>query len=416
MHLRCAWRCTRRARVVASAALTAMWLLVGCTTKGTGPTTTATAATATIAALEGYHVYRGNTHSHTTYTSSHGLKPPANGTPAEHHAHAKVAGFDFYATTDHSQEVALADDSPTSPAWLDTKAAARAATSADYVGLAGFEFSENDGAAVNPHPGQGHINVIGSDGHLNAAAPGVDVPALYAWLATAKPSGDWPVVASFNHPAVAQYHDWDYRTPAATETVSLLEVLNHKTVREDAFRAANNHGWKVAPTCGIDNHAFWLPSDPRPCVGVLAAALTPKAILEAMHERRTFAALDGDVVLAYTANGRIMGSTLERPATLDLVVSASDPDKNDPAGSLTRIEVVDGTGALVASEDLSTYSTTWKVTVPVAGRAFVYVRLFDRGSGGAPIAWAAPVWTGFPPSAPPPPSDATPEPPRPPDG
>src|SRR6476620_11156990 len=57
-----------------------------------------------------YHFYRGNTHAHTSYTVSHGDQvknndPSRNGPPKEHHQRAKAAGYDFYATTDHSQEV-----------------------------------------------------------------------------------------------------------------------------------------------------------------------------------------------------------------------------------------------------------------------------------------------------------------------
>ena len=137
-----------------------------------------------------YHIYAGNTHSHTVYTWSHGeqfaktkeesgqKKVPGisvspegvqfpskfqkvipdwqkhQGPPAKHFALAKANGFDFYAVTDHSQEAAFAPTSPTNAAWLATKREAAEATDGTFVALAGFEHSENNG----PN-GVGHLNV-----------------------------------------------------------------------------------------------------------------------------------------------------------------------------------------------------------------------------------------------------------------
>jgi hypothetical protein len=196
-----------------------------------------------------YFVYRGNTHSHTSYTSSHGSVAPAQGPPSEHHSRAKAAGFDFYATTDHSQEVAFNPTSVTNPAWVDTKNAAAAATDSTYVGLAGFEHSEND----NHASGDGHINVINSNAYTDASDAGMDLPAFYAWLGNAAANGSDPVVASFNHPGTAQYGNWANRTAAATNVITLLEVVSSgDTSKEASWRAANNAGWKVGATCGID--------------------------------------------------------------------------------------------------------------------------------------------------------------------
>src|SRR6478672_4591892 len=87
-----------------------------------------------------YHIYRGNTHTHTIFTASHGdhlvaakktgeeksesglqidpqgVQRPAKGMvrkanwqafqgePAEHFARARTNHYDFYITTDHSQD------------------------------------------------------------------------------------------------------------------------------------------------------------------------------------------------------------------------------------------------------------------------------------------------------------------------
>jgi hypothetical protein len=347
----------------------------------------------TFAAAPIFNVYRGNTHSHTTYTSSHGLKPPDNGPPNEHHARAKAAGFDFYVTTDHSQEVAFEPTGVNNPAWVDTKRAAAEASDPTYLGLAGFEHSENNGG---PNPGQGHINVINSNAYLDALEKGIDLPFLYRWLATAAPNGSGlPVVASFNHPGVGQYREYGYRTDAVTDIITMIELINGaRTSYESSYREANNYGWKVAPTVGLDNHAFWGITNLDARVGVLATGRTKAEILDAMKNRRTFASYDRNLTLRYTANGLVMGSTLSKPPSIKFVITADDPDTSDEGDRLTLLEIVDPFGQVVASTTLSGYSTVWTPpAIPVLDRKYFYVRVTNAGSGNVPMAWAAPVWT-----------------------
>ena len=184
--------------------------------------------------LPQYHIYAGNTHSHTANTWSHGeqyakakleegtskkagakkkvLRPDwqkHQGPPSAHYALAKSNGYDFYCTTDHSQEAAFQPPSPTNAAWVAAKRDAAEATDGGFVAIAGYEHSENNGPK-----GTGHINVINSSEYLNALAAGIDLPALYKWLKTVPPNGDGPVVASFNHPGARGYNDWAYCDPA----------------------------------------------------------------------------------------------------------------------------------------------------------------------------------------------------------
>ncbi|HEY1110453.1 MAG TPA: hypothetical protein VGE76_17520, partial [Opitutaceae bacterium] len=351
-----------------------------------------------------YSVYRGNTHSHTTYTSSHGQVPPGNGPPSDHFAQAKAAGYDFYVTSDHSQEVAFDPTSGTNTAWVATKNQAAAATDSTFVALAGYEHSENNGDSQGPSPGNGHINVINPNTYLDALESPVDLPYLYNWLtSTAQPNGSGlPIVASFNHPGVNQYNNWAYRAsyPGIEDIITLFEIINsnsYSTGREDAFRAANNAGWKVAPTAGNDNHGFWGITNHSSRVGVLATSLTKAGILDAMANRRTFCSTDVNMTLHYTGNGVIMGSTLGSPSTITFVVTASDPNTGDTADRITKIDVVDPSGTVVAtSGTISTHSTVWTSSaVSVSGKKYFYVRAYNGDSSTVPVACAAPIWTGL---------------------
>ena len=321
--------------------------------------------------LFGYHLYAGNTHAHTSFTWSHGeqwisakpepgekkaagiyrkdgaqypakslvLKPDwqkHQGPPAAHFALAKANGYDFYVTTDHSQEAGFQPPSTANPNWSATLHAAVDATDAQFVALAGYEHSENDGP-----DGMGHINVINSAEYLNALAKGIDLQYLYQWLKTARPNGDGPIVASFNHPGPRQYNDWAYRDPEITDIITLLEVINsNNKIHYQAFINALDKGWKVSPVCGNDNHGFWGITHHKSRTFVLATERTKAAILEAMKHRRTYASLDQNVRCAYTVNGSIMGSTLARSDVFEFDISIGDPDVNEPRDMITKIDIV----------------------------------------------------------------------------
>lgn len=381
---------------------------------------------------EEYHIYAGSTHAHTQFTWSHGeqwagkdpgeaketlqrnsdgiqrppkgakLKPEwqkVQGPPAEHFARAKATGlYDFYVTSDHSQDEPLTPASPDNPNWVATGRQAAAATDASFVALRGYEHSENDGPG-----GKGHLNVINSAEYLNALAPGVTLPKLYAWLQHVPSAGDGPVVAVFNHPGVHQYNDWADRDEGVTDIITMLEVINsNKAKHEEGFIAALDHGWKVSPVCGNDNHGF--TGIPRHAARtfVLAKERTKAAILDGMKHRRTYAALDRNIQCRYTANGAIMGSTLDRPDTLAFAIAISDPDTSEPKDRVTKLDIVTEGGAVVETyEPTPAHAVTWSPTIRNATKKYYFVRVWSASGGNTPeakperpVAWLAPVWTG----------------------
>ena len=199
------------------------------------------------------------------------------GPPAAHYALAKSKGYDFYVTTDHSQEVPFQPPSRTNATWVAAQREAAEATDGDFVAIAGYEHSENNG----PN-GTGHLNVINSSEYLNALAPGVDLPCLYKWLKTVPPNGEGPVVASFNHPGARGYNNWAYCDPQVADILTLLEVINsNNKIHYEAFVNALDKGWKVSPVCGNDNHGFWAIAHHTSRTFVLATARTKAAILDA---------------------------------------------------------------------------------------------------------------------------------------
>lgn len=415
----------------------------------------ATVAPAQKQAAPAYHIYTGNTHSHTQYTWSHGeqwtksdcagilvyaakpdqpfvslwddgyvksktcpgiyvidgLQYPApgmrlrenwqevQGPPSKDYEVARAKGMDFEVTTDHSQEAVFWPEGGKSAAWQTTLKQANAATDAQFVAIPGFEFSENDGPG-----GTGHINVINSAEMLNALAPGVDLPKFYKWVSAAKPAGPGPVVAVFNHPGEKQYDDWAGYSLAANRVLTMLEIINsNKNIHYQGFVRALDKGWKLSPVSGLDNHGLTGLEKGSSRTFVLATSRTRAAILEAMQQRRTYASLDSNIQCRYTANGRIMGSVLAPAKSYRFAIHISDPDTQKPADKITKIDIVTDHGEVVQTytPDTPAYTADWSPVIEDAHSHYFFVRVWNAGGGDAPgadaskpVAWLAPVWTG----------------------
>ncbi|MDF3076793.1 MAG: hypothetical protein K0S09_682 [Sphingobacteriaceae bacterium] len=376
-----------------------------------------------------YQIYAGSTHAHTAYTSSHGanlqhlpnekkflfidsnsvghainsvpVKDPekAQGPPSAHFALAKSLGYDWYVTTDHSQEPSFYPTSPNAPDWIASHNQAKAATDKNFVAISGYEHSENNGPGAT-----GHLNVINSRSYLNALAPGMDIKYLYKWLDTVSSYDGNPVVATFNHPSAKGYDNWAYRDPKVTDIITMLELINsNKNIHYDGFVNALDAGWKVSPVCGNDNHGLEGIKNSKSRTFVLATAKTKAAILDAMKNRRTYAALEGNIQCRYTVNGEIMGSTLKSPTSFKFDIQVSDPDVSDPKDKITRIDIVKDNGTVVETYNvpIPAHSVKWSPTITDAANKYFFVRVWSDGGADAgkvdatkPIAWLAPVWTG----------------------
>lgn len=374
-----------------------------------------------------YHIYAGNTHSHTIFTSSHGaqldhlkgfakfmtvdsagvshaincvLKPDwqkIQGPPSAHFTLAKASGYDFYAVTDHSQEADFHPTNPNNAAWLTTQKAAEATTDNNFLALRGFEYSENNG----PN-GNGHLNVYNTSTYLNALELGNELQTFYKWLENANPNGAGAVVACFNHPGADQYNKWDYRDPKVTDIITMLEVINSNNgIHYAAFINALDKGWKVSPVCGNDNHGLGGITTQTSRTFVLATDKTKAAILDGMKNRRTYASLDHNIQCQYTVNGQLMGSTLKGDKEFKFNISISDPDTNNPQDKITKIDIVKDGGEVVQTYNVPTpdYSVQWSPEIKDAAGKYFFVRVWNAGGGDAPkadpqkpIAWLAPVW------------------------
>lgn len=329
----------------------------------------ALAITAVSAAVaDDYNYYFGNTHSHTYYSDG-------AGTPTDHYHLAKACGYDFYAVTDHSQMLTALE-------YSDTKQQADTCTDDTFVAIAGFEYTAS----------AGHIAVLNSQDYLNASQPGVNLPVLYDWLTTNQPT---PVAAEFAHPDTWSFDNYAYLTALRRDGVTMYEMINLMAgdLHYSGFLTALNKGWRVAPVAAEDGHGTNRIASDEFRTGVLATSLTRESILQAMRARRVYCTWDSNLRLAFSANGQIMGSVLQKPSALSFSISATDPDTSSSGDCITRIEIVGDNGVLVDSQTFSAHSVTWDVACPAVYN-YYFARVWTADKGDGPTAYSAPIWTG----------------------
>ncbi len=373
-----------------------------------------------------YNIYSGNTHSHTSYTWSHGnhleripdqgkymnidsthssryinmtLKDDwqlYQGPPSEHFAIAKANDYDFYITTDHSQEAAFRPTGGDNGAWSKVKDEAYKATDSTFVALTGYEHSENNGPGA-----QGHINVINTSEYLNALEPNVDLPTLYEWLKKIPSNKEGPVVATFNHPRPGQYDNFAHRDSEVTEIITMLEVINsNKQIYLQGFIEALDKGWKVSPVAGNDNHNIAGITNHTSRTFVLAPEKTKTSLLDAMKNRRTYASLEKNIRCIYFVNGHIMGSSISPEKSFKFDIKIEDPDTNNPLDKITKIEILkDGGEVVKVYEPEPSFSVKWTPTIQDPEASYFFVRVWNAGGGDhsdvdpkEAVAWLAPVW------------------------
>lgn len=320
-----------------------------------------------------YRHYFGNTHSHTHFSDG-------KETPADHFSKGKAAGYDFYAVTDH----ALKKYKGYTPENYEiTKREADRFTDSTFVGIAGFEFSQNGGP-----DGRGHLNALNTTTTLDATDPSVTFAVFYDWLLDQKTT----VAASFNHSDTGTYNSYGYLTPERRETVTMFELVNGGgRVRYDAFLAALNKGWRVAPIAATDDHGTWRLTNHFYRTGVLAPSLTRENILQAMRSRRIYCTWDPNLRLTFRANGQIMGSVLQNPHDLTITVRASDPDLKDAGDRITRIEIAGENGRVLASKDFSAHTVSWNLALKRMEK-YLFVQVYCADKTDGPTAYSAPVW------------------------
>ncbi|MDF2520415.1 MAG: LPXTG-motif cell wall anchor domain protein, partial [Clostridia bacterium] len=334
-----------------------------------------------------YNFYFGQLHSHTNISDGQGTLDDAYTWARD------VAGADFFAVTDHSNwfdndKLANISNGSASSEWMQLlQKADEYNNPGSFVAIGGYEMTWSGSTG-----GWGHINTFNTAGFETRSNSSMDLKKYYETIASQPQS-----ISQLNHPGktFGDFGDFGYYTPAADSVVQLVEVGNGEGVigssgyfpSYEYYTRALDKGWHLAPSNNQDNHlANWVTANTARTV-VLAPALTRETVYDAIRKMRVYATEDSNLEIMYKANGKLMGSILTSPESLNLEISINDPDSQDVIG---RVSIISNGGQVVASKYFEGNTAEWVLTME-PNNSYYYVRI-DQGD--ADIAVTAPVWTG----------------------
>ena len=338
----------------------------------------------------------GTTHQHTGESNNHGFDRSG---PREAFRAARQGGLDFLLLTEHSGPTG-----PTEPEAFYAEAnreAAAATRNGEFVGLNGYEYSENGGDGDDD---RGHLTVFGTAEMVSAATRGMGFSALGRYLVAQDATRQ--VFAGFNHPRRAGHlaSRRPLLTPEKRKLFALSETANLVIYSKKrwskyygAFVSELQRGWRVAPTCGLDGHGLYAlhqgeTSAKKPCrTGILAPRLSRQSVISAILARRVYATGDLNLRAKYSVNGRWMGAELPRRKRLSFSISASDPDTGRSRDRITRIDVVGSGGKVVARKRFDSHRARWSPRIRSRSSKYFFVRIYTAERAGH-MAVLAPVW------------------------
>ncbi|MBP7686468.1 MAG: hypothetical protein KA765_01100 [Thermoflexales bacterium] len=388
---------------------------------GLWPTLPVTASTAAHVpgGLQDYERWFGSQHAHTNLDGDDGA---AGSTAATAFAYAKnVTPLDYYIITPHVHQSRAGSATLWSEATYQTiQANAAAATSADFVAIAGQE-----------------VSTIGSGGHwsvFNAAA----------LVGTDHPDGDWndgddyydhtaqlgaageAISAQFDHPQSGDFGNrYDAGAAPYFGTVAVSSGPAFSTATDFSDDGSNsgyltrwanflNMGWKVSPAADQDTHAStWGVSSTEYTVILRpkGTTLTVGNVIDGLSDHMTYATEDANMEIGFVANGWSMGQTIGGSSNVALRIWWNNPSatiSNNNLGISTTESANDaiksvqifknGFTSAIASTAPNTVSGTWAVTLTAATGDWFVVRFQDSSSLSPArsttkdYTWSAPVW------------------------
>ena len=233
--------------------------------------------------------YFGTLHGHSAASDGAGA-------PEEAFRHARdVAQLDFFALTDHSEYWLLTHPEP----FRAQQHLAERFTTADFVAIAGFEYSSML---------YGHYVVLGSDGVHHAFQDG-SLLGFYDWLAMERNAN---AVAIFAHPGFHEYRRGLEFSHFAFDPRLASRMLGVEVIHWDGYQRllwgyggrfayideALRRGWYVGPLGSEDVHAANWGTRDSARVALLLPKLAKREIFAALRRRHFYATNNRDLQFA----------------------------------------------------------------------------------------------------------------------
>ena len=344
-----------------------------------------------------YNFYRGNLHGHSSY--SDGNKDASTSgalTPADDYTLAQQAReFNFMGISEHNHAAA----GMSLPNYAKGVQQAKDATNAQFVALYGMEWGTIGTG--------GHVIIYGYDRLIGWEAGNHDVfvekgnyTSLFATLAQ-EPGA----VSYLAHPQSSDYNNL-FNSPLNLTTSQVLvgsamrsgpafstatDYSNPSTSNfEPRYKNALRVGYHVGPTIDHDTHNSVFGRSTRARLVLLAPTLTRAALLDALLQRRFYAADDENTNITLQINAQPMGSILTQRSAPTINITVTDPDANDAVASIALFAGIPGGTADATQLTTSTGSATLTYTDPIPNLATYYYYAVVTQTDGDKF-WTAPI-------------------------
>lgn len=325
-----------------------------------------------------YHPYFGLLHAHTDISDGEGSVEEAFQYASE------IPQLDFFAITDHSHSFEnaskgslSADGNAVSADWARGKAAAKAVTDGDFVGIFGFEISWPFDTRL------GHISTFNTPGWQTWQQKDSNNLVGYYDLLAKNDS----YIGQFNHPDynIGKFQRFDHCTAAYDQVMHLIEVGSEGQTYYDAYSEALDKGWHLAPTNNQNNHdGRWGDDSPVRTV-ILAEELTEQSLYDAIRHYRVYATEDSDLKIEYRMNGAMMGTILGPTEERTITVTLEDATDGTEG---TTVEVISDGGTVSVKEVPCGPDGMVVISAP-SDYTYYYLRITQPDGD---IAVTAPVW------------------------
>jgi hypothetical protein len=357
-----------------------------------------------LAAVPGRFFYYGNLHAHTGYSPDVRDKDISDclvldmcndpvldvrkSTPKDAMQFVMNNGqADFFGVTDHSH-IGFEDIiSGTKTRWDTAKDMADEMNDdGNFVTMFGYEMTwGSEGGRV------GHMNSFLTDTYEVAKEykPGTtEYPTLQDYFDSLKSESSYSI-SQFNHAGYSgDFNDFSYHDADIDPRIRLMEMQG--VVEMESYQRVLDKGWHVMPSANQDNHHRNWISESQERVVVVAPRNSRHDVYEAIRKRNGYSTEDKNVQVMFTGNGELMGSILNNPGSIDLVVDVYDPNPN-AGDTVASMQIMTDTGKVVSTwSGTASNSVNWSVTVD--GRYSYYYAKIVQTDGGE--TYTAPIWTG----------------------
>lgn len=345
-----------------------------------------------------YRFFRGNLHGHSGYSDGNkDASTSGASTPADDYALGRQAQqFDFMGISEHNHSQA----GMSLPNYAKGLAQADAANvDGTFVTLYGMEYGTISGG--------GHVIIYNYDkligweaGNYDVYSPKGDYTTLFSIVAQ-RPGA----IAYLAHPQSGDYNSL-LTSPLNSTTAQALvgsamrsgpafstatDYSNPSTSTfEPRFKEALRQGYHVGPTIDHDSHYSVFGRSTHGRLVVLANTLTRPALLDALQQRRFYAADDDNTEVTFTVAGQPMGSVLSRRGTPSFTVTVTDPDVNDAVSSIALFSGIPGGSATATQLTTSAGSSTLTYTDNIPDQATYYYYAVITQNDGDKF-WTAPI-------------------------